>query len=183
MRALSTRNNEPEKASRPFDKDRDGFVIGEGSGMLPSSNAAPLESLVVEEDRRRLWRRAAGVLSEEQTTALWLCYVEDMPAREIARVLGRSWASVKVMLFRARKRLLPLLGNSPATGSQISRQRKWNLHRWACIRRGTSAAGRKPQGETRHGGGPIAVELEAPMFSEFHRQTSGCSASGFDARR
>jgi 3-oxoacyl-[acyl-carrier-protein] synthase II len=34
MRALSTRNEEPEKASRPFDKDRDGFVIGEGSGLL-----------------------------------------------------------------------------------------------------------------------------------------------------
>ena len=34
MRALSTRNDEPEKASRPFDKDRDGFIIGEGAGML-----------------------------------------------------------------------------------------------------------------------------------------------------
>jgi 3-oxoacyl-[acyl-carrier-protein] synthase II len=34
MRALSTRNDEPSRASRPFDKDRDGFVIGEGSGML-----------------------------------------------------------------------------------------------------------------------------------------------------
>jgi 3-oxoacyl-[acyl-carrier-protein] synthase II len=34
MRALSTRNDEPERASRPFDRDRDGFVIGEGCGML-----------------------------------------------------------------------------------------------------------------------------------------------------
>lgn len=34
LRALSTRNNEPEKASRPFDKDRDGFVIAEGAGIL-----------------------------------------------------------------------------------------------------------------------------------------------------
>jgi 3-oxoacyl-[acyl-carrier-protein] synthase II len=34
MRALSTRNDAPEKASRPFDKDRDGFVVGEGSGIL-----------------------------------------------------------------------------------------------------------------------------------------------------
>ncbi len=34
MKALSTRNDEPEKASRPFDKDRTGFVMGEGCGLL-----------------------------------------------------------------------------------------------------------------------------------------------------
>jgi 3-oxoacyl-[acyl-carrier-protein] synthase II len=34
MRALSTRNDQPEKASRPFDKDRDGFIMSEGSGIV-----------------------------------------------------------------------------------------------------------------------------------------------------
>ncbi len=34
MRALSTRNDDPEKASRPWDKDRDGFIIGEGAGIM-----------------------------------------------------------------------------------------------------------------------------------------------------
>ena len=39
MRAMSTRNDEPERASRPFDKDRDGFVLGEGAGIVVLESA------------------------------------------------------------------------------------------------------------------------------------------------
>lgn len=52
MRALSTRNDEPERASRPWDKDRDGFVVGEGAGIL-----------ILEELQTAL-RRGAPILAE-----------------------------------------------------------------------------------------------------------------------
>jgi len=52
MRALSTRNDEPERASRPWDKDRDGFVIGEGSGI------------VVLEELEQARKRGAPILAE-----------------------------------------------------------------------------------------------------------------------
>jgi RNA polymerase sigma-70 factor (ECF subfamily) len=71
--------------------------------------ASALELLAAEDSRRGLWDVAARVLSEEQSTALWLRYVENLRLGEVAAVLGQSRNAVKVQLFRARKKLLPAL--------------------------------------------------------------------------
>jgi 3-oxoacyl-[acyl-carrier-protein] synthase II len=52
MRALSTRNDDPARASRPWDKDRDGFIVGEGSGIL------------ILEELEHAKRRGATILAE-----------------------------------------------------------------------------------------------------------------------
>lgn len=52
LKALSTRNNEPQKASRPFDKDRDGFIIAEGAAVL------------ILESMEHALRRGANILAE-----------------------------------------------------------------------------------------------------------------------
>lgn len=53
----------------------------------------------------RIWRLAERVLSEDQRTALWLRYAEDLAIAEIATVMGKSQVGIRVSLFRARQTL------------------------------------------------------------------------------
>jgi len=57
-------------------------------------------------DASGLWQRAAAVLHPGPYRVLWLRYAQGMTVREIASELGRSAVAIKVMLFRARRRLL-----------------------------------------------------------------------------
>jgi RNA polymerase sigma-70 factor (ECF subfamily) len=76
---------------------------------VPSPARQPDQIVADAESGNRLWELARQALTEEEVTALWLHYVEDLPTHEIAAVLGRSRVSVKTMMFRARKKLRPVL--------------------------------------------------------------------------
>jgi RNA polymerase sigma-70 factor (ECF subfamily) len=69
----------------------------------------PAEKIAAADGRRYLWEAARRALGEDEVAALWLHYVDDMPVGEIAAVLDRSRVAVKTMMFRARKKLLPLV--------------------------------------------------------------------------
>ncbi|HXO23379.1 MAG TPA: beta-ketoacyl-ACP synthase II [Streptosporangiaceae bacterium] len=88
MRAMSTRNDDPERASRPFDKGRDGFVLGEGAGMLV------LESLSNARRRgARIYAVAAGAGYSSDA------YHIAHPAPDgagVAAAIGRALADARV---------------------------------------------------------------------------------------
>jgi RNA polymerase sigma-70 factor (ECF subfamily) len=69
----------------------------------------PCRVAVAVERTTRLWDVAAAALPERQFTAVWLRYVEGKSVSEIATVLVTSETTVKMILFRARRRLAPLL--------------------------------------------------------------------------
>ncbi len=79
MRALSTRNDDPEHASRPFDKERDGFVMGEGAGVL-----------ILEQLDHALHRGAhiyGEILSQAVTSDAYHMTSPDPEARQIVRAM------------------------------------------------------------------------------------------------
>jgi len=87
--------------------------------VLPAKPAepGPSEKIVQREMRQGLWA-AAQKLSPNQYQALWLKYAEDMPIREIAKVMCKSQVSVKVTLCRARMRLAEKFQDIAAAGKE-----------------------------------------------------------------
>ncbi len=84
------------------------YRVAADSGALeavPSPVRQPIQLAADNENQKRLWELARQALKEEELMAVWLHYVEDMPTRQIAVVLGRSWVSTKTMMFRARRKL------------------------------------------------------------------------------
>jgi RNA polymerase sigma-70 factor (ECF subfamily) len=85
----------------------------------PARGDGPAAELQRDETRQCLWDRARGVLSEEQFMAMWLFYVDELPAGDVARILNRSWVSVKTLLHRARKKLAPLLADLSPSDARV----------------------------------------------------------------
>jgi RNA polymerase sigma-70 factor (ECF subfamily) len=83
--------------------------FGEPKASLPE----PPEELERRQMSQSLWDTAA-ILTSNQHQALWLKYAEDMPIKQIAKVMGKSQVGVKVTLCRARMRLAEKLQNMAA---------------------------------------------------------------------
>jgi RNA polymerase sigma-70 factor (ECF subfamily) len=90
-------------------------IPGEGQGAPEALDEDdPSELLARREEAGELWGRARALLPEGQFQALWLRYAQEMRVAQIARVLGKTQTHVKVLLFRARRKLAAELEPGPA---------------------------------------------------------------------
>lgn len=78
----------------------------EGLSLADAKARDPHDQAVRKEQRNSLWDLAEKTLSRDQFDSLWLKYAEDMPVSEIAAAIGKTQIHVKVLLHRARKKML-----------------------------------------------------------------------------
>ncbi|HEV7299317.1 MAG TPA: sigma-70 family RNA polymerase sigma factor [Tepidisphaeraceae bacterium] len=76
-----------------------------------SDDPGPDAMAVVQDEHRNLWAIARRNLRPDQFDVLWLYYVEQLPMPDLARALGRSRLTTKVLLHRARQRLAKYLSD------------------------------------------------------------------------
>jgi len=95
-------------------------TAGELSKAGSNEPTCPRTILLRREQRHSLWAQAME-LSENQYQVLWLKYAEDMSVKEIAKVMGKSQISVKVLLYRARTDLAELLQDKEAEKDNVDK--------------------------------------------------------------
>ncbi|MDR1383015.1 MAG: sigma-70 family RNA polymerase sigma factor [Planctomycetaceae bacterium] len=78
------------------------------SDSIAVSNPAA-DALIAEEEKASIWKIARQTLTQDEFIAIELRYVEDFNIAEIAKIMSRTQISVRVILYRARNRLLPHL--------------------------------------------------------------------------
>jgi RNA polymerase sigma-70 factor (ECF subfamily) len=83
--------------------ERAGGAAGDAAGDVAGGAAGDAAGDAAAGD---LWQRAQAILRPDAYRSLWLRYAQGMTVREVATELGRSSVAIKVMLFRARRRLL-----------------------------------------------------------------------------
>lgn len=86
-----------------------------------SDDDDPSSQLGRDETCRHIWSLAAEVLTPDQHAAMWLRYAEEFSIGQIARVLGRSSVGCRVLLFRARQKLMENIEDAPVVASSEKR--------------------------------------------------------------
>jgi RNA polymerase sigma-70 factor (ECF subfamily) len=97
---------------RCIDHHRAAPLSSDAPAPEQADTSDPAEVLAGQEDRDSLWALARQLLPPAQFQALWLNYAADMKVEEIARVLNLTRTHIKVMLFRARRKLRRALEDS-----------------------------------------------------------------------
>lgn len=121
---------------------RDRARLADGAEVTTGPD--PLSECMAEDQRRNLWLTAREVLGEHAFTTLWLRYAEDLPVRDVARVMGRPATWVKVVAHRARRRLARAVAERQDGGHAVTADPATDTSATATARTRARLAGAAP---------------------------------------